>query len=200
MEKSEEILNSQNKLTRELFELPHILNVRLPGNDELMYENRPIRERMEEVLQNAPLSEETKLWLKDGVITYIESLTIQDDFSDNVQRREFEKTFENKKEISNSFRNNRLGRNNINDVIRFFNNFESFEKKFSFSLPVKKMLDEVYLIVSFKRRDESDPKSEDLRAYEEMGIEDKLEVTRKVAELAREICVNIIQKFSQTSL
>ena len=105
MEKSEEILNSQNKLTRELLELPHILNVRLPGNDELMYENRPIRERMEEVLQNAPLSEETKLWLKDGVITYIESLTIQDDFSDNVQRREFEKTFENKNFNINAFRN-----------------------------------------------------------------------------------------------
>ena len=82
-----------------------------------------------------------------------------------------------------------MRRTNISNVIRFFKELKLFEEKFKFSPDLAKTLDEIYFMVSIK-----------FEAYEKMEIKDKLEVTRKVAKLAREICVDIIQKFSQVSL
>ncbi|KKS43963.1 hypothetical protein A3I25_01050 [Candidatus Nomurabacteria bacterium RIFCSPLOWO2_02_FULL_42_17] len=181
--------SKMDDLVLEFKKLSHIKHVALPEKDELMYENRPIREQVEKAFLNAPLSEQTKLWLENSVVKYIESPIILDDFEDDGPRDKFEKTLEGKKEIYDFYKSNRLRRTNISNVIRFFKELKLFEEKFKFSPDLAKTLDEIYFMVSIK-----------FEAYEKMEIKDKLEVTRKVAKLAREICVDIIQKFSQVSL
>lgn len=194
MEQSNTTPNTQIELAVKLKELDPIRYIWVPKNDELMIENRLINEQIEKVLPQSTLSEDVKTWLKKGVVKYIESPTILDNFKDDNLRDEFEETLIGQ-DFYDFYKSNRLRRNNINDVIRFLSEFKLFQEEFNFSANVMEKLKEIYSMVSSKQN-EPDFKPGNFQAYEKMGIEKKLDVTHKVTELAREICREVIQKFS----
>ena len=160
-----------------------IKEVIAPDKDLLSYNGELIEDQLKQAVKNITLTRPFKKDLENKIFSYLKASVIKTKFKDPYDKHEFERDLQDEVGEAgyNLFKNNRLDLENIKNAVDTADAFA--EIVFISNYEVKDVLKE-------KVAEVRDMLAEN---YQKMPYEAKLAVTNKVAELARELCIDIIE-------
>jgi len=154
-----------------------------PDHDSLSYNGELIEDQLKQVVKNSVLTKPFRKDLEHKVLAYLKASVIKTKFKDPYDKHEFERDLQDEVGEAgyNLFKNNRLDLENIKNAVDIADSFA-----------------EIVFISDHEVKDALKEKVAEIRDmlaenYQKMPYEAKLAVTNKVAGLARELCIDLIE-------
>lgn len=162
----------------------HIREIRFPDKEDLEYQGKSIDEQITALSEKLP---KDKGFIAEAFSKYVKSPIIFDDFKDDKERNELEKTFfEYKKDVFDFYQSNKLRTTNIRQVLQLFDLWHEIEKTINAKLIG--LAEEIWNDVK-----ESEMK-DNLDKYEHALEAEKLRIVEKVSDLARKAAIAFIDR------
>lgn len=173
----------------------HIKEIIYADPESLLYDGEPIEVQFKNVISsaNAKIFPEMQKQFNNALIGYLNAPAIIDDFVDDRDRNELENNVHDlSREGSALYKSNRLRITNIRHVIQLsdlmtFMGILNEEQKEQ----IKEQIKDVWAGVA-DRSDET-KRQDNFEQYDSISVLDKVTFTRKVADLARQTCIKVIE-------